>query len=523
MRKYSIDSIDTSPPNVILALTPESNNSNPSIYAVSNSSSPTTAESSTDSVSVPEKIRWSCHKDVLRANSNYFNSIFNSQFQEAEASIVFLPRGMFSASVLDAVLYYMYTKTLLLEHDDKDLELIQSLYLAADYLGMEQLCITIEQHITTHLTHGFNCYCENCALIIPLLLSFTGPNQQDDARLSKMTLAIVKLLTQDPEKALPTFWSSRSMVLLLTQNPEMESLHEYLENGLLNHVNKNNAIESLYGCFLAQQLLEKKKNEFDTILLEMTISKVVKTGSHLLANDFDFYCTKYPKLLSCVDGVIYSFDFLIYVISIVLDSQMNERNASLLYKGIVKHLMCRDTVQNSSRVKSILQMAKDKVVKYIGANLFTMRKLNLIDKSVIDSLSQDLAIHPSVLTTDQEDIRRKQNTSTQENKRKSYHQVFGWNIKLMRTRFSFFLFGQHFKIGQKVQLLNRPIITTGTIAYVGKIPIKEGEQSKHAEYMLGIELDRRVGTNDGSIDGKRYFTTSPNRGVFVKPSDVVLL
>lgn len=156
----------------------------------------------------------------------------------------------------------------------------------------------------------------------------------------------------------------------------------------------------------------------------------------------------------------------------------------------------------------------------------------------------DLAIHPSVLTTDQEDIRRKQNTSTQENKRKSYHQAFGWNIKLIRTRFSFFLFGQHFKIGQKVQLLNRPIITTGTIAYVGKIPIKEGEQSKHAEYMLGIELDRRgnesrikkknakyslftplyiVGTNDGSIDGKRYFTTSPNRGVFVKPSDVVLL
>jgi hypothetical protein len=154
----------------------------------------------------------------------------------------------------------------------------------------------------------------------------------------------------------------------------------------------------------------------------------------------------------------------------------------------------------------------------------------------------DLAIHPSVLTTDQEDIRRKQNTSTQENKRKSYHQAFGWNIKLIRTRFSFFLFGQHFKIGQRVQLLNRPIITTGTIAYVGKMPIKVGEQSKHAEYMLGIELDRRgneskkkkmlytiylrhciVGTNDGSIDGKRYFTTSPNRGVFVKPSDIVLL
>lgn len=32
-----------------------------------------------------------------------------------------------------------------------------------------------------------------------------------------------------------------------------------------------------------------------------------------------------------------------------------------------------------------------------------------------------------------------------------------------------------------------------------------------------------VGTNDGSINGKRYFTTTSNRGVFVKPSDVILL
>jgi dynactin complex subunit len=31
-----------------------------------------------------------------------------------------------------------------------------------------------------------------------------------------------------------------------------------------------------------------------------------------------------------------------------------------------------------------------------------------------------------------------------------------------------------------------------------------------------------VGSNDGSLDGKRYFTTTPNRGVFVKPTEVTL-
>jgi dynactin complex subunit len=49
----------------------------------------------------------------------------------------------------------------------------------------------------------------------------------------------------------------------------------------------------------------------------------------------------------------------------------------------------------------------------------------------------------------------------------------------------------------------------GTVRYIGDINSGEGPH-------LGIEFANKVGKNDGSIDGERYFSTDPDRGLFVK-------
>ncbi|KAG2227451.1 hypothetical protein INT45_007476 [Circinella minor] len=67
-------------------------------------------------------------------------------------------------------------------------------------------------------------------------------------------------------------------------------------------------------------------------------------------------------------------------------------------------------------------------------------------------------------------------------------------------------------IGAKVELLRRPLPTLGTIKYVGSVSFARGT-------WVGVELESRLGKNDGQIEGVRYFRTDPQRGVFVKIDD----
>jgi len=55
----------------------------------------------------------------------------------------------------------------------------------------------------------------------------------------------------------------------------------------------------------------------------------------------------------------------------------------------------------------------------------------------------------------------------------------------------------------------------GVIQFVGSVHFQSG-------WWIGIHYDEPMGKNDGSVEGKRYFTCPPKFGAFLKPANVVM-
>ncbi|KAG0184989.1 Dynactin subunit 1 [Apophysomyces sp. BC1034] len=393
-----------------------------------------------------------------------------SDFREARASVVFLPRSIFCDSkALDCVFNYMYTEKIELQTGNGDvipqqqaLDRLENMYIAADYLAMVDLCQAIVDCLCA-LVHNWSCQCQDCICLIPHLFAFchSRATDYDDERMASLVRTATTVLTHDPDKILHKFWTSRDLAQVLMEQLPVE-IHQQLTKQLLKRVGKSNAIESLYACFSASRILETS----DPLLswcrpLHATLASIQSHATRIIARNFDFYCSQYPALLSCIDGITYSFDFLEYLLMHILEDQMDNDNAGLLYEGIVRDLMCRHAVQHHHQVKHILNVAKDLILQYISRHLDQIKDLGR-KKAASQALTRTLAI------------------------------------------------------GKRVQLTRRPILTVGTVVYVGHVGFADG-------IWIGVELDRRVGKNDGSVDGERYFSTSPNRGVFVRPEDVIAI
>lgn len=71
--------------------------------------------------------------------------------------------------------------------------------------------------------------------------------------------------------------------------------------------------------------------------------------------------------------------------------------------------------------------------------------------------------------------------------------------------------GRAAKIGSIVEVIGKG--QRGTVAYIGNTLFASGK-------WVGVILDEAKGKNNGTVQGKRYFTCQENHGIFVRQSQV---
>nr|XP_043903848.1 dynactin subunit 1 isoform X2 [Solea senegalensis]XP_043903849.1 dynactin subunit 1 isoform X2 [Solea senegalensis] len=74
--------------------------------------------------------------------------------------------------------------------------------------------------------------------------------------------------------------------------------------------------------------------------------------------------------------------------------------------------------------------------------------------------------------------------------------------------------GRPVKVGSLVEVIGKG--QRGTVAYIGNTLFASGK-------WVGVILDEAKGKNDGTVQGKRYFTCDDSHGIFVRQSQIQLV
>ncbi|KAI9246209.1 hypothetical protein BY458DRAFT_79666, partial [Sporodiniella umbellata] len=187
------------------------------------------------------------HRFILAGGSDYFRSVFCTEFREASTSSVHLPSDLFTAESLQVILYYFYTDQLILpvgqetmlRQKRKSLRVLQKVYSAANYLGhTETLCKAVLVQMQA-LCHDFCCVCSDCAALLPFMLFFAHRHQQ---------LALKEhLISVYANPILHPLWSQRALAILVQREPDM--VQPIRERALAN-IHQENALDVHYSLHL---------------------------------------------------------------------------------------------------------------------------------------------------------------------------------------------------------------------------------------------------------------------------------
>ncbi|KAG8134243.1 putative Dynactin subunit 1 isoform 1 protein [Naja naja] len=91
--------------------------------------------------------------------------------------------------------------------------------------------------------------------------------------------------------------------------------------------------------------------------------------------------------------------------------------------------------------------------------------------------------------------------------------IVGISVSSTSARMSAEVGGKPLKVGARVEVIGKG--HRGTVAYVGATLFATGK-------WVGVILDEAKGKNDGTVQGRRYFTCEENHGIFVRQSQSVV-
>lgn len=397
--------------------------------------------SSSDNILVSFK----AHRFLLAAQSSYFYALFCSPFQESSSAEVHLTDDLFNEAIIDLTLNFFYTDKIIVEplksttaktfsphqrrlqHHKHALRVIQKAFYAADYLGHSDTFGQAILHEMECLCHQFKCFCTDCAQLLPSMLAWSDKHIDVVPQLRRALI----LFYADPVHSLASLWSQRPFSLLVANivpsagalgnsthaavlkgeplfrsRPPQTLVHE-IEERIFCNVTKHNAIQTLHAlhlCFSQIRTVDPEPSwsrpalDLLTPLLQYTVDMVSRF--------FDFYCVEYPILLSCVDGIGggFSVDFFEFLLRHVLNDGLTDRNAGIIYQGIVRDLVGRQEVVKNMAIDDVLIKARARCAQYISKNIAYIKSeggLRSVEKSVLKLLAEDTGIPYRSLSTKQ--------------------------------------------------------------------------------------------------------------------------
>ncbi|KAI8979203.1 hypothetical protein BDF20DRAFT_486474 [Mycotypha africana] len=398
------------------------------------------------------------HRFMLAGQAKYFYSVFCSNFSKTATSTFYLPADIFSEALLKIIITYFYTEKIILPsppatviiHSQRtqqqlnekkyELRLLQKALLAADFLNLQDTLGKTLLSKMAIICHQFCCTCSECAALLPSMLLFFGVKHQN--YMPQLNDKLIQLYS-DPVDSLAPLWSQKPFAILIlslvnhsvsetttakikinedrneessledlssifirqkiSDDKQEELVHE-IETRTLSNITKQNAIRALHSLYLCLSQLRGADplSTWSQAVLKMLNSLLLSTVV-LVADNFDYYCVEYPVLLSCVDGIGFGFsvDFLEFVLSHVLKEGINDKNAVILYQGIIRDLGGRQELIKNIAVDGVLCEARSKCVQYLSKRWPTIKAeggFNHMDKEILKKIAEDIDVSIRSLT-----------------------------------------------------------------------------------------------------------------------------